>query len=82
MTERKVHKIVCVHCTHTKGLGIPIENHNLHQDYAPTHKADITQLEMILALMDFPVFPDIKAQLKGRRFTNLKELITATHSIT
>ena len=31
--------------------------------------------------MDFAVFPEIKAQLKGRRFTSLEELTYSTHGI-
>ena len=32
--------------------------------------------------MDFAVFPEIKAQLKGRRFMSLEELTYSTHGIT
>lgn len=31
--------------------------------------------------MDFAIFLEIMAQLKGHRFTTLKELTTSTHSI-
>lgn len=59
------------------------------------HKAYVTQLEINLlgvqtinhspyspdlAPMDFTVFPEIKAQLEGCRFTTFKELTTAIHS--
>ena len=72
-----------------KRPGIPIERYIFHQDNAPAHRADTTGLQLDLmglktidhspyspdlAPMDFAVFPEIKAQLKGRRFTSLEEL--------
>lgn len=68
----------------------------LHQDNAPAHKAASTMLEIDLlgfqlidhpayspdlAPMDFRVFPEVKAQLKGRRFDSLDELRYATRDI-
>ena len=61
----------------------------LHQDNAPAHTSQKTQLEIDLlefqclkhppyspdlAPMDFVVFPYIKSSLRGMRFDNLSEL--------
>ena len=85
-----------IHALQKKRPGIPIERYILHQDNAPAHRADTIRLELDLmglktidhspyssdlAPMDFAVFPEIKAQLKGRRFTSLEELTYSTHGI-
>ena len=70
-----------------------LENVILHQDNAPPHTAANTQFEISwigfnqiahspyspdLAPMDFAVFPCIKSELKGLRFTNDDQLKRAT----
>ena len=65
----------------------------LHQDNAPGHRALSTQLEISLlgfevlqhapyspdlAPMDFKVFPEIKASLRGIRFESAQELTRET----
>lgn len=68
----------------------------LHQDNAPGHCAQSTQLEISLlgfetlehlpyspdlAPMDFRVFPEIKAQLRGKRFDSGMDLQIETQRI-
>lgn len=68
----------------------------LHQDNAPAHTAAATQLEIDvlgfqrlrhppyspdLAPMDFKVFPEVKAQLRGKHFTCADELVQETRKI-
>ena len=68
----------------------------LHQDNAPGHRAQSTQLEISLlgfetlehppyspdlAPMDFRVFPEIKAQLRGKRFDSGMDLQIETQRI-
>lgn len=68
----------------------------LHQDNAPSHRANSTLLEISLlgfellphppyspdlAPMDFKVFPEVKKLLRGRYFDNAQELQLETRSI-
>lgn len=70
-----------------------LENVLFHQDNAPPHKAATTQLELSLigfdqiihapyspdlAPMDFAVFPCVKSELKGLRFSGSRDLKRAT----
>ncbi len=79
-----------------KRPGVPVSNFLLHQDNAPPHVSATTRLEISLmemecirhppyspdlAPMDFAVFPEIKAQLRGRRFGSLGELTVQTQRI-
>ncbi|XP_053406618.1 histone-lysine N-methyltransferase SETMAR-like [Mercenaria mercenaria] len=65
----------------------------LHQDNAPVHRANSTQLEITLlgfellehppyspdlAPMDFRTFPEIKTSLRGQRFHDVADLTLAT----
>ncbi|XP_052796559.1 histone-lysine N-methyltransferase SETMAR-like [Mya arenaria] len=65
----------------------------LHQDNAPAHRANSTQLEITLlgfevledppfspdlAPMDFRTFPEIKTSLRGWRFQDVADLTLAT----
>lgn len=74
----------------------PISQFLLHQDNAPPHVSAATRLELglmeleciphppyspDLAPMDFSVFPEIKAQLRGQRFDSLHELTQKTQRI-
>lgn len=67
-----------------------------HQDNAPAHRAASTMLEIgvlgfqvldhppyspDLAPMDFRVFPEIKASLRGRKFDSVQELRHATRDV-
>ncbi len=76
-----------------KRPGIDLCDVIFHQDNAPAHRAASTMLELAvlgfqvldhppyspdLAPMDFRVFPELKASLRGRKFTNLQELRRAT----
>lgn len=74
-----------------------IENFILHQDNAPAHRAQDTQLTIQILLgaeilshppyspdlspCDFALFPRLKKELRGRRFDNLDDLRGATQSI-
>lgn len=64
-----------------------------HHDNAPAHTADYTQLEIDvlgfqrldhppyspdLAPLDFAYFPQLKEQLRGRRFESAEDLMLAT----
>jgi histone-lysine N-methyltransferase SETMAR len=66
-----------------------MENIIFHQDNAPCHRSQETQLELDvigfqrlphapyspdLAPLDFAVFPYLKSQLRGQRFENFSEL--------
>jgi histone-lysine N-methyltransferase SETMAR len=66
-----------------------------HQDNAPSHTAHLTQLEIDvlgfqrlvhppyspdLAPLDFAYFPQLKEQLRGRRFESTDDLMKATLS--
>jgi len=68
----------------------------LHQDNAPAHRAESTQLEISLlgfeilehppyspdlAPMDFRVFPELKSQLRGKRFDSADDLVQHTQAI-
>lgn len=68
----------------------------LHQDDAPGHRAESTQLEISLlgfevlehppyspdlAPMDFRVFPELKASLRGLRFDSAEELVKQSQLI-
>ena len=79
-----------------KRPGIDLDQFILHQDNAPGHRAQSTQLEISLlgfetlehppyspdlAPMDFRVVPEIKAQLRGRRFDSGLELQIETQII-
>ena len=70
-----------------------LENVMFHQDNAPPHTAATTQLEIVLlgfeqithppyctdlAPMDFAVFPHVKAEMRGIKFTEFCELNRAT----
>lgn len=85
-----------VHALTKKRPGISIDHYILHQDNAPPHTAASTQLEIDvlgfgridhppyspdLAPFDFAIFPEIKSQLKGHRFSSLSELRSATANI-
>ena len=74
-------------------LSQQLENVLFHQDNAPAHTAATTQLEIgllgfdqithpsyspDLAPMDFAVFPQVKAELRGIKFTEFCELKRAT----
>ena len=67
-----------------------------HQDNAPGHRADSTMLEINLlgfellqhppyspdlAPLDFRVFPEIKAALRGERFEDARELSIFTQNV-
>lgn len=75
---------------------MPLENVILHQDNAPSHTARSTMLEIgllgfellphppyspDLAPMDFRLFPELKAQLRGTRFETVQELNAASQRI-
>lgn len=79
-----------------KRPGIDLDQIIIHQDNAPGHRAQSMQLEIGLlgfetlehppytpdvAPMDFWVFPEIKAQLRGRRFDSGLELQIETKRI-
>ena len=68
----------------------------LHQDNAPGHRAESTQLEITLlgfevlkhppyspdlAPMDFRVFPELKAQLRGIRFDSADDLTKQAQAV-
>lgn len=68
----------------------------LHQDNAPGHRAESTQLEISLlgfeilehppyspdlAPMDFRVFPELKSSLRGIRFDSAEDLTKQTQRI-
>ena len=74
-------------------LSQQLENVIFHQDNAPAHTTATTQLEITLlgfdkithppyspdlAPMDFAVFPHVKAELRGTRFSDFCELKRAT----
>jgi histone-lysine N-methyltransferase SETMAR len=82
-----------VHALEKKRPGVPLEHFILHMDNASSHTAAATDLEGAvlsfgrvahppyspdLAPFDFAIFPVIKSQLKGQKFTSLHELSTAT----
>ena len=73
-----------------------IDQFILYQDNAPAHRANSTQLEIDLlgfevlehppyspnlAPMDFRTFPDVKHDLRGKRFNNAHELTFAARKI-
>ena len=72
-----------------KQSGVPIEHFRLHQNNPPPHTATSTLLE--LDVLEFgsvdhlPYSPDVcfkvKSQLKGRRFSSLPELRSASVNI-
>ena len=79
-----------------KRPGKAISDFLLHQDNAPPHVSVETRLELSLleletvphapyspdlAPMDFAVFPEIKSQLRGKRFGDFAELRQAVSSI-
>ena len=72
---------------------VPIEHYRLHQDNSPPQTAASTLLELDvlgfgrvhhlpyspdLAPFDFDICPQVKSQLKGRRFSSHPELRSAT----
>ena len=79
-----------------KRPGKAISDFLLHQDNAPPHVSAETRLELSLleletvphapyspdlAPMDFAIFPEIKSQLRGKRFGDFAELRQAVSSI-
>jgi len=77
-------------------IRVPIEHYRLHQDNSPPHTAASNLLELdvlgfgrvdhlsyspCLAPFDFDVYPKVKSQLKGRRFSSHPELSLATANI-
>lgn len=84
------------HALRKKRPDVDLTSVILHQDNAPPHKAASTLLEIDLlgfellnhpayspdlAPMDFKVFPEVKRQLKGIRFSSADELQNATQMI-
>ena len=85
------------HALTKKRPGKTLEHFILHMDNASPHTAAATDLELALlgletvshppyspdlAPFDFAIFPTIKAQLKGKRFSSLQELRNETSLIT
>ena len=85
-----------VHALRKKRPGVDPADIILHQDNAPPHTAATTQLEIDvlgfqrlthppyspdLAPMDFRVFPEVKAQLRGIKFSSANELMQQTQRI-
>ena len=75
-----------------KQSGVKIEHYRPHQNNPPPHTAASTLLELDvlgfgrvdhfpyslnLAPFDFDVYPKVKSQLKGRRFSSLPDLCSA-----
>ena len=75
---------------------VPIEHYRVHQNNTPPHTIASTLLELDvlvfgrvdhfpyspdLAPFDFDVYPKVKSQLKGRRFSSLPELGPASANI-
>ena len=85
-----------VNAVRKKRPHIPLERIILHQDNAPGHRAESTQLEISLlgfellehppyspdlAPMDFRVFPELKANLRGIHFDTAEELTKQTQIV-
>ena len=83
-------------CTKYEAIRVPIEHYRLHQDNSPPHttastllkldvlgfgRVDHLQYSPYLAPFDFDVYPKVKSQLKGRRFSSRPELRLATANI-
>ena len=78
-----------------KQSGVPIEHYRIHPNNSPPHTATSTLLELDvlgfgvdhfpyspdLAPFEFYVYPKVKSQLKGRRFSSLSKLHTASANI-
>ena len=78
-----------------KQSGVPIEHYRIHPNNSPPHTATSTLLELDvlgfgvdhfpyspdLAPFAFYVYPKVKSQLKGRRFSSLSKLHTASANI-
>ena len=79
--------------TKYEAIRVLIEHYRLHQDNSPPHTAASTLLQLdvlgfgrvdhppyspYLAPFDFDVYPNVKSQLKGRRFSSHPELRSAT----
>ena len=79
-----------------KQSGVPIEHYRIHKNKPSPHMAASTLLELDvlgfrrvdqfpyspdLAPFGFDVYPKVKSQLKGRRFSSLPELRSASASI-
>ena len=82
--------------TKYEAIRVLIEHYRLHQDNSPPHMAASTLLELdvlgfgrvdhlpyspYLAPFDFNVYPKVKSQLEGRRFSSHPELRSATANI-
>ena len=78
-----------LHAIRKKRPGAEPENFLFHQDNAPAHRATDTLLTIDFlgferinhapyspdcAPMDFAVFPQLKSDMRGRRFTDLQEI--------
>lgn len=85
-----------VHALRKKRPHLEPERVILHQDNAPGHRAASTQLEISLlgfdvlehppyspdlAPMDFRVFPELKASLRGVRFHSAEELAQQARTV-
>ena len=82
--------------TKYEAIRVPIEHYRLHQDNSPPHMAASKLLELdviglgrvdhlpyspYLAPFVFDVYPKVKSQLKGRRFSSHPELLSATANL-
>ena len=79
-----------------KQSGVTIEHYRPHQNNSPPHtvasillELDVLGFERVdhcpyslnLAPFDFDVYPKVKSQLKGRRFSSLLQLRSASANI-
>lgn len=85
-----------LHAIRKKRPGAEVENFIFHQDNAPAHRAEDTLLTIDFlgferlrhapyspdcAPMDYAVFPQLKSELRGRRFADLQQIRMAVRKV-